>query len=313
MPYTAAFTDYTTTGPGDVHGSCQGNNNGQNTCTHTIDVTNIVREITSRPGWTSTSAIRFVMLSIDSTAPNVYAGYEDYSANASKAATLLVNPPVPTIVSSGVWGTSASTTYPTTYTVGPYVYPGASTLLVFLGDYYIFHSQPIPQPTVSDNCGNTWHILAGPTNFVGIYYDMRSTVYYVQNPASCPAGATITVNVSIQEPIFLHFLALAGADAVNASVVSAITSPSSGSSTTSATSNPITLTQPGLLVSWIFGDSDNPTVFTPQAGFVKDPNSTPTYLTTVSESVSSPGSYQSQFSISPADGWQVLIIGFQAP
>jgi hypothetical protein len=66
-------------------------------------------------------------------------------------------------------------------------------------------------------------------------------------------------------------------------------------------------------VSWIFGDSDNSTVFTPQAGFIKDPNSTPTYLTTVSESVSSPGSYQSLFSISPADGWQILIIGFQAP
>jgi hypothetical protein len=29
--------------------------------------------------------------------------------------------------------------------------------------------------------------------------------------------------------------------------------------------------------------------------------------------VSSPGSYQSQFSISPSDGWQVLIIGLQAP
>ena len=45
VPYTVAYTDYTTTGPGDDHGSCQGNNNGQNTCTHVIDVTNIVREI----------------------------------------------------------------------------------------------------------------------------------------------------------------------------------------------------------------------------------------------------------------------------
>src|SRR5208337_4545122 len=176
VSYTAAYTDYTTTGPGDDHGSCQGQNNGQNTCTHTIDVTNIVREITSRSGWTNTSAIRFVMLSTDSTAPNVYAGYEDYSANASKAAKLVVNPAVPTLVSSGAWGTSAGPTYPTTYTVGPFVYPGASTLLLFLGDYYIFYSQPIPQPTVTDSCGNTWNILAGPTNWAGIIYDMRSTV-----------------------------------------------------------------------------------------------------------------------------------------
>ncbi len=313
VPYTASYTDYTTTGPGDDHGSCKGNNNGQNTCTHTIDVTNIVREITSRPGWTNTSAIRFVMLSTDSTAPNVYAGYEDYSANASKAATLEVNPPVPTIVSSGGWGTAASPTYPTTYTVGPFVYPGASTLLLFLGDYYNFYAQPIPQPAVSDGCGNTWNILAGPTNWAGISYDMRSTVYYVQNPVLCPAGVTITITTSVQEPIFLHFVAITGSDTINAPMASAITSPGPGTYTTSANSNPITLTQAGLLMSWIFGDSDAPHVFTPQTGFITDLNSTPNFLTAVFESVSSPGSYQSQFSISPSDGWQVVIIGLQAP
>ena len=314
VPYTTSFVDYTTTGPGDDHGSCSGNNNGQNTCTHIIDVTNIVREITSRPGWTNASAMRFVLLSTDSTAPDVYVGYEDYSANPSKAATLVVNPSLPTIVSSGAWGTNASPTYPTTYTVGPFVYPGASTLLLFLGDYYNFYSQPIPQPTVSDSCGNIWNILAGPTEWAGIAYDMRSTVYYAQNPAPCPVGATITVDTSVQEPIFLHFLAIAGSDKVNAPIVSALTSPSPGTYTTSATSNSITLTQAGLLVSWIFGDSDAPHVFTPQAGFITDLNSTPNYLTAVTESVSSPGSYQSQFSISPsADGWQVVIIGLQAP
>jgi hypothetical protein len=258
--------------------------------------------------------MRFIMTSTDSNAPNVFAGYEDYSANASKAAKLVVNPPVPTIVSSGAWGTSASLTYPTTYNVGPFVYPGASTLLLFLGDYYTFYSLPIPQPTVSDSCGNIWNILAGPTNWAGISYDMRSTVYYVQNPVSCPAGATITVTASIQEPIFLHFLAIAGSATVNAPIVSAITSPSPGTYTTRATSNSIALTKAGLLVSWIFGDSDAPHVFTPQAGFITDFNSTPNYLTTVFQSVSSPGSYQSQFSISPSsDGWQVVIIRLQAP
>jgi hypothetical protein len=42
-------------------------------------------------------------------------------------------------------------------------------------------------------------------------------------------------------------------------------------------------------------------------------NSTPNYLTGVFESVSSPGSYQSQFSITPSsDGWQVVMIGLPA-
>ncbi len=316
VPYTTAYTDYTTTGPGDVHGSCQGNNNGQNTCTHIIDVTNMVRQITALPGWTNTSAIRFVMLSTDATAPNVYAGYEDYSANAGKAATLLVNPPVPTIVSSGAWGTGASLTYPTSYATGPFVYPGASTLLLFLGDYYVFDSQSVSQPTVTDSCGNTWNILAGPTDWAGYFYDMRSTVYYVQSPASCPAGDTITVTpgtITNGEPIFLHFLAVAGSNTAQTPIASAITSPPPGTYTTSAASDFISLNSAGLLVSWIFGDSDASHTFTPQGGFLADVNSTPTYLTAAVDNVSSSGSYQNQFAISPSsDGWQTVLIGMPA-
>jgi hypothetical protein len=313
VPYTSSYVDYTATGPGDAHGSCQGKNNGQNTCTHTINVTNIVREITSRPGWKNTSAMRFVLLSTDSKAPNVYVGYADSSSNANRAVTLNINPPLPTIVSSGAWGTNAMVKYPTTYNVGPYVYSGASTLLLFLGDYYNFYGQQIPQPTISDSCGNRWYVLAGPTNWAGFYYFMRSTVYYVQNPASCPAGSTITISTTIQEPIFLHFVAVAGSDTANAPIASAITSPSPGVYTTSATSNSIALTKPGLLLSWIFGDSDAMHVFTPQSGFTTDLNSTPNYLTTVFSNMASPGSYQTQFSISPSDGWQVVIVGLHAP
>ncbi len=315
VPYTTAYVDYTTTGPGDAHGSCQGENNGQNTCTHIIDVTNIVKEITSRPGWTNTSAMRFVMLSTNSAGPNVYAGYEDYSANPAKAATLLVNPPQPTIVSSGAWGTSATATYPTSYATGPFVYPGASTILLFLGDYYDFYNQTVAQPTVTDSCGNTWNILAGPTDWAGYYYDMRSTVYYVQNPASCPAGDTITVTPGTTtngEPIFLHFLAIAGSNPAQTPVASAITSPPPATYTTSASTNFITLNGTGLLVSWIFGDSDSPHTFAPQAGFATDVNSTANYLTAATENVSVAGSYQNQFVISPSDGWQTILIGMQA-
>ena len=79
VPYSTSYDDYMTTGPGDIHGSCQGNNNGQSTCIHIIDVTNIVKEITSRPGWTNASAMRFVLMSTSATSNNVYAGFEDYS------------------------------------------------------------------------------------------------------------------------------------------------------------------------------------------------------------------------------------------
>jgi len=313
VPYTTSYVDYTTTGPGDDHGSCQGQNNGQNTCTHLIDVTNIVKEITSRPGWTSSSSMRFVMLSTDGTAPDVWAGFEDYSGNPSYAATLLVNPPVPTIVSSGAWGPPTGATFPTSYATGPFVYPGASTLMLFVGDYYNFSGEPVSQPTITDNCGNTWNILAGPTEWMGISYDMRSTVYYVQNPAACPAGDTITATADNPEPIYLHFLAIKGSNTSQAPLASAITSPDPGTYTTSATSDSISLPDSGLLVSWIFGDNDESTTFTPQTGFTTDLNSTPTYLTAVFENVPSSGSYQSQFTISPSDGWQLILLGMPTP
>jgi hypothetical protein len=312
VPYTTSYVDYTTTGPGDAHGSCQGNNNGQDTCTHIIDVTNIVKEVTSRPGWTNTSAIRFVMLSTNSSAPNVFAGFEDFSANQAKAATLEVNPPQPTIVSSGGWGTSASVTYPTSYEVGPFVYPGASTLFMFLGDYFNFYGQAISQPTLTDGCGNTWNILAGPTDWTGYAYDMRATVYYVENPASCAAGDTITVDVPVEEPIFLHFLAVAGSNTAQVPAATAITSPPSGTYLSSAPTDSLAVAGVGQLLSWISGDSDSPHTFTPQSGFTTDVNSIPTYLTAVSENVSSPGSYQNTYSISPSDGWETLLVDVPA-
>jgi Bacterial Ig-like domain (group 3)/MBG domain (YGX type)/Putative Ig domain len=321
VPYTNSYTDYTTTGPGDDHGSCGTNtsngvynNNGQNTCTHIIDVTSIVQEITSISGWTSASAMRFVLTSTATTSNNVYAGYEDFSANQAEAAILIVNPPLPTIVSSGAWGTSASVTYPTTYPTGPFVYPGASTLLLYLGDYYNFYNEAIPQPTVSDSCGNTWNILAGPTDWLGQSYDMRSTVYYVQNPVQCSAGDIITVSTSVQEPIFLHFIAVANTDTTQLPVASAITSPAPQTYTTSASTNYVTLTNSGLLVSWIFGDSDTTHTFTPSTGFTTDVNSTLNYLTATYESGVSAGSYQNQYSISPSsDGWQTVLLALPAP
>jgi len=313
VPDTTSYDDYMTTGPGDDTGSCQGNNNGQNTCIHIIDVTNIVKEITSRPGWTNTSAMRFVLLSTSATSNNVYAGFEDSSANAARAATLLVNPSLPTVVSSGGWGTSAQTTYPTTYVTGPFVYPNASTLLLFLGDYYNFYAQTIGQPTVTDSCGNGWNILAGPTDWLGIIYDQRSTVYYVQNPLACPAGDTITVNVPIEEPIFLHFLALAGSNNGSTPVASAVSSPAPDTDTTTAPTAYVTLGGAGLLVNWIFGDADSGHDFIPQAGFTTDLDSTPNYLTAVIENVPSSGSYQNTFNIMPdADGWQTVLVGVPA-
>ena len=310
VPYTASYVDYTTTGPGDVHGSCQGNNSGQDTCTHTIDVTNIVKEITSRSGWTNASAMRFVLISTNASESNVYAGFEDYAANPAKAATLLVNPPLPAIVSSGGWGTGPNPTYPTSYSVGPYVYPGASTIFLMLEDYYSFYNVSIGQPTVSDNCGNTWTILAGPTDLQSYNYDMRATVYYVQSPASCPAGDTITIDVPVQEPIFLHFYAVAGSTSPVASAIT--TSPANTDAPTTAATNSVTLAGTGQLLSWIIGDSDAPTTFTPQSGFISDPNSIPTYVTGAAENVSAAGTYTNTWTISPSDGWETVLIGLPA-
>ena len=181
----------------------------------------------------------------------------------------------------------------------------------------IWGSQSVSQPTVTDSCGNTWNILAGPTDWAGYFYDMRSTVYYVQGPASCPAGDTITVTpgtITNGEPIFLHFLAVAGSNTAQTPITSAITSPPPATYTTSAASDFISLNGAGLLVSWIFGDSDASHTFTPQGGFLADVNSTPTYLTAAVDNVSSSGSYQDQFAITPSsDGWQTVLIGMPAP
>jgi len=109
VPYTTAYTDYTTTGPGRRSRKLRGEQQRPKHLHphHPMSPVSSMK-ITSRPGWTSASAMRFVLLSTDNTAPNVYAGFEDYSANHSKAARLVVNPPLPTIVVLGGVGNACA-------------------------------------------------------------------------------------------------------------------------------------------------------------------------------------------------------------
>ena len=163
--------------------------------------------------------MRFVLTSTSATGSNVYAGFEDSSANSSRAATLLINPPLPTIVSSGGWGTAPTPRLPDMYIKSGHLSicgdaggdaTKASTLLLFLGDYYNFDGQSISQPSVTDSCGNTWSILAGPTDWAGYFYYQRGTVYYVENPLACPAGDTITMSDRSSRAIGAHLSPLPG-------------------------------------------------------------------------------------------------------
>jgi len=74
---------------------------------------------------------------------------------------------------------------------------------------------------------------------------MRSTVYYVQIQRHA-LRHTITITVDNQEPIYVHFLAVTGSDTHSPCRFRHHQSQP-GTYTTSATSNPITLTNAGCL------------------------------------------------------------------
>src|ERR1700727_2031652 len=72
----------------------------------------------------------------------------------------------------------------TTHTTAGFNTVGASTLVLFVSTDSPWNSQPVSISGVSDNLGNSWKVLTGPTSWTGSQYGQQSAVYYVNVPAT---------------------------------------------------------------------------------------------------------------------------------
>ena len=104
---------------------------------------------------------------------------------------------------------------------------GASTLVAFVSSHPSWNGQPVSISGLSDNLGNTWNLLTGPTLFPGSSFTLLSAIYYVNSPATS-ATHTVTVTLDQSRAPGVSRLRRSGSDVTGPPISSAITDPGAG-------------------------------------------------------------------------------------
>ena len=195
----------------------------------------------------------------------------------------------------------------TTHTSAAFNTTGASALVAFVSTNTPWNGLPVNISGLSDNLGNTWNLLTGPTIFSGSTFTLVSAVYYVNNPISS-SSQTITAQLTNPAPLVLHVFAVSGSDVTGPPIFSAITDPGAGATSANVATAPITVPANSLLLSWVKNETS--ATATALDGFTLDTQST-SFLWAEFESPIAAGSYTGDFQYSSAIGWQTAIVALQ--
>ncbi|MFL6436450.1 MAG: Ig-like domain-containing protein, partial [Terriglobales bacterium] len=175
----------------------------------------------------------------------------------------------------------------TAHTTAAFNSTGASTLITFLSTHSPWNGRPVSISGVSDNLGNTWQVLTGPTAWLsgGNGFPMLSAIYYVNAPATS-AQHTITVRLTNGAPLVVHAFAISGSDITGPPIYAPITDPVQNG-TTDGMSQAITAPAGSVLLGWAKNQSGGVSA-TALSGFTLDAQSTD-YLWAESQPVLSSG------------------------
>jgi hypothetical protein len=179
-------------------------------------------------------------------------------------------------------------------------------LVAFVSTHPSWNGLPVVIQGISDNQGNHWSVLTGPTQFAGSLFTLQSAIYYVHGPATS-ANYTVTVQLSNGAPLVFHVFAVAGADVTQPPLHTAITDPGPGGVAAAVTTAAVSVPANTLLLSWVKNETTaNASAL---AGYVLDTQST-SFLWPESQTVVNAGSYTGQFQYDSPIGWQTALVGF---
>ncbi len=196
----------------------------------------------------------------------------------------------------------------TSHTTAAFNSGGASTIVVYLSSHPSWDGRPVTIDGITDNAGNSWKVLAGPTPWVGSSFTLLSAIYYVNGPVTI-AEHQLTVNLSNPAPLVLHVIAVSGSDITAPPLHSAISSLPPGTKSVEVNASPITVPPHTLLLAW----AKNESIATASAldDYILDRQS-PAFLWGESKNTLVGGSYSSHFRYDTAIGYQTAIVGIKA-
>ena len=188
---------------------------------------------------------------------------------------------------------------------------GSTTLVAFVSTHPVWPQPgsglPVSISGVTDNMGNVWNLLTGPTTWDGSVFSQLTAIYYVNAPVTS-ATHTVTVILTNPAPLVVNVFAVSGSDITGPPISSAITDPGPGGTSATVTTAPITAPSSSLLLSWV--KNETTATATAADGYTLDSSST-SFLWAETQTAPSTGSYTGQFEYSAAIGWQTAIVGLQ--
>jgi hypothetical protein len=185
---------------------------------------------------------------------------------------------------------------------------GSTTMVAYVSSHPSWNGRPVSLIGLSDNVGNTWKVLEGPTTGVGSTVPLLSAIYYVNAPVTTDAYI-VTVNLTNPAPLVVHVIGVSGSDITAPPQHSAINSLSVGGRSTDVSTETITVPDHTLLLAW----TKNESIATARVldGYTLDRESTG-FLWGGYKPVFLAGSYASHFQYDSAIGHQTAIVAIRA-
>ncbi len=190
-------------------------------------------------------------------------------------------------------------TYLTVHTTAPFDSSGGDLIVM----YGSSHAGVIMTP--SDNFGNTWVNIAGPTNTT-VGFDLRSQIWYVANPIVGP-GQTVTLTLSAPESLVMSIFVIKGTNISSPiDAISLIGSDNGTQSINVVSPNIITTTANDLLMGWVKVSAG--ATFTSGPGFTQQAGASGPFLDAESGIAAAPGSYSATFTLNTPQTWQSAVV-----
>jgi hypothetical protein len=184
---------------------------------------------------------------------------------------------------------------------------GASTIVAFISTHPSWNGDPVSIVGLSDNVGNSWKALEGPTAWVGSSFTLLSAIYYVNAPFTS-VEHELTVDLTNPAPLVLHVIAVSGSDVAGPPIHSPISSLRMGGTSVDVAAKPIAVPNHTLLLAWAKNESS--ATASALDGYTLDKRS-PDFLWGESKLALAAGSYSSHFRYDTAIGYQTAIVGIR--
>ncbi len=159
--------------------------------------------------------------------------------------------------------------------------------------------------TPTDNFGNTWISLAGPTSTT-TGTSLRTQLWYAQNPVVGP-GQTITIGLSAAEPLTASVLVVSGADTASPIDIASIIGSDNGTQTADVASPNISTTGiSDLLIG--FGQLSTGADILAGSGFTQQAAASSSFVNAETAWAPTPGTYAATFLLGSGQTWQAAVV-----